>query len=348
MAVSQQYDDRMQKAERLMAITLLLQARGKLTAERLADILSVSVRTIYRDMNSLSLAHVPVSMDIGPGGGYFLPDESYVDPVTFTGEEAIALALGGAIAGGSHLFDRGERLRQALIKLEAVLPEEYREDVRSARELILVDISAWYRVPSTPRFFESVRTAVWQRRRLDLRYQRLGSMESEWRRVDPLGLIWKVGVWYLAAYCYARQDFRVFHLNRIQNLNAIEDSIAPRPDFNLESFWEDARRRFEELTAPLVLTLRATPAQLAMSDGRHEVLRKEADGTSVVRISLDSTESAISHVLSLGPGATVLDPPEVRDGVVAAARSIVDSYEEQGSIDKWPAVDTYPRIRHED
>jgi predicted DNA-binding transcriptional regulator YafY len=317
----------MQKAERLMAITLLLQARGKMTAERLADLLGVSVRTIYRDMNSLSLAHVPVSMDYGPGGGYFLPEESYVDPVTFTGEEATALALGGAIAGGSRLFDNGDRLRQALIKLEAVLPEEYRHDVRAARERVLVDVSSWYRTASVPPYFQEVRSAVWQRRQIDLYYQRASSDRAEWRRVDPLGLVWKAGIWYLAAYCHLRADFRIFHLHRICKLRSTEEPVVPRPDFDLEAFWESSLRRFEALTAPVVLTIRVLPSLLPRLDEEYRVIRDEPDGSVVVRMRADSTEAAIARILSLGPGATVIAPPDVRDGVVTAARSIAGAYD---------------------
>src|SRR6266516_2571577 len=88
----------MQKTERLVAISLLLQARGKMTAQRLADILGVSTRTIYRDITSLSLAHVPVSMDYGPGGGYYLPDDYHFESAIFTREEAVSLVLSADIA----------------------------------------------------------------------------------------------------------------------------------------------------------------------------------------------------------------------------------------------------------
>ncbi len=99
LSVKRDYNILMQKTERLMAITLLLQARGKMTAKRLADLLGVSTRTIYRDMDTLSLAHVPVSMDYGPGGGYYLPDNYRFESAIFTREEAISLVLGGAMAG---------------------------------------------------------------------------------------------------------------------------------------------------------------------------------------------------------------------------------------------------------
>ena len=102
----------MQKTERLMAIALLLHARGKMTATRLAEILGVSTRTIYRDIDALSLAHVPVSMDYGPGGGYYLPRDYRFDPAFFTSEEAVSLVLSADMAGNYSLFadDDGDQV----------------------------------------------------------------------------------------------------------------------------------------------------------------------------------------------------------------------------------------------
>ena len=122
----------------MLAITLLLQARGKMTAKHLADILGVSTRTIYRDIDTLSLAHIPVSMDYGPGGGYYLPDDYHFESSVFTPEEAVSLVLSADMAGNYSLFAGDDGLQRALLKLEAALPEQYRRDVRAAREHILI------------------------------------------------------------------------------------------------------------------------------------------------------------------------------------------------------------------
>src|SRR5260370_21272602 len=134
----------MQKMESLLAITLLLYARGKMTAKRLASILGVSTRTIYRDIDALSLAHVPVSMDYGPGGGYYLPGDYHFDPAIFTREEAVSLVLSADMAGNYSLFAADDELQRALIQFEAGLPEEYRAAVRIARGGILFVTTAWY------------------------------------------------------------------------------------------------------------------------------------------------------------------------------------------------------------
>src|SRR5260370_1759050 len=140
----------MQKMESLLAITVLLHARGKMTAKRLASILGVSTRTIYRDIDALSLAHVRVTMDYGPGGGYYLPGDYHFDPAIFTREEAVSLVLSADMAGDYSLFADDDELQRALIKLEAALPEEYRADVRMARERILFNTTPSYNTPTTP------------------------------------------------------------------------------------------------------------------------------------------------------------------------------------------------------
>src|SRR5258708_25776939 len=109
----------MQKSERLMAITLLLHARGKMTAKRLAGILGVSTRTIYRDIDILSLAHVPVSLDYGPGGGYYLPDDYHFESAIFTREKAVSLVLSADMAGDYSLVSAYYGFQRPISQLEA-------------------------------------------------------------------------------------------------------------------------------------------------------------------------------------------------------------------------------------
>lgn len=320
------YHGCMLKTERLVAITLLLQARGKMTAERLSHIMGVSTRTIYRDMDALSLAHVPVSMDYGPGGGYFLPEDYRLDPTIFTSEEAVALALGGSLVGDYRLFSSSDGLRRALFKLEAALPEEYRADVRAARERILFDTTAWYSRPTVTTHLETVRAAVWSARQLDILYPRSDGPGMQWRRVEPHGLVCKAGVWYLVAYCRLRKGFRTFRVNRIEDVTVREETTTPRPGFDLQTYWEESRRLFEEQTRPCLLTLRvAARARHLVAAGK--VAYEEEDGAVVVRVDTESPDSAISYALSLGPHATVLDPPDVRAAVAAAARAMAAIYE---------------------
>src|SRR5579883_2605745 len=328
----------MEKTERLLAITLLLQARGKMTARRLADILGVSTRTIYRDIDTLSLAHIPISMDYGPGGGYYLPDDYHFESTIFTPEEAVSLVLSADMAGNYSLFADDDGLQRALLKLEAALPQQYRVDVKTARQRILFDTTAWYArgrtAPVNAVFLESIRLAVLGENRLEILYPADDLPGVQWLRVDPYGLVYRglsrrrvrTGIWYLVAYCHNCRSFCAFRVGYIEDLKVLPDRAAIQPDFDLRSYWQQARQHLEEQTHPFTLILRVQPAARPSLSGDTAILQEEPDGTLIVQVTVDSLEAAISYVLALGTGATVLSPDNVREAVAEAARSIAEMY----------------------
>jgi len=325
----------MQKTERLVAITLLLQARGKMTAHHLADVLGVSQRTIYRDMDALSLAHVPVSMDYGPGGGYYLPDDYRFDSTLFTREEAVSLMLGVAMAGNYSLFADDDDLHRALLKLEAALPEGYRADISAARQRILFDTAAWYSRPTTTAFLETIRSALWGAHQLDILYPGVSLAQSEWRRIDPYGLVYKgvsrrhvrTGIWYLVAFCHCCRSFNAFRVSFIEDVKVSAEKVIVQPDFDLRTYWEGMRGQLETPLPALTLTLRVNSSARSALRGEYSFLREEPDDKLVVRVNQESVEAAVAYVLALGTDAVVLSPAKVRDAVANAARRIVAMYD---------------------
>lgn len=324
----------MQKTERLVAITLLLQARGKMTAKRLAYILGVSTRTIYRDVEALSLAHVPVAMDYGPGGGYYLPDDYHFESAIFTREEAVSLVLSADMAGNYSLFAGDDGLHRALLKLEATLPEEYRADVRAARARILLDI------PADPAergsFLELIRSAVLEMHQLEIRYPCTTCAhppDSHWLCIEPYGLVFKgltrrhirTGRWYLVACCRSCQACTTFRLNRIEDVRVCDDRFTPDSDFDLHAFWQEARTHLDE--HPIEVTLHLTPAARRELNGKGVLLKEEPDGSVVVRIEVESFEAAVSYALGLGSRATVIGPSKVRKAVIDTAHAIAEQYD---------------------
>ena len=330
----------MQKTERLVAISLLLQARGKMTAQRLADILGVSTRTIYRDITSLSLAHVPVSMDYGPGGGYYLPDDYHFESAIFTREEAVSLVLSADIAGNYSLFAGDDRLHRALFKLEAALPEEYRSDVQAARERIIIDRTEWYNNAASPPFLETIRSSVLEAHRLDILYPCDSSCSNsplaQWRSVEPYGLVFKglsrrhsrTGVWYLVAYCLTCRRFVTFRVGYIEDVKVREERSTFDPGFDLEAYWQKARSHIEELQHPYTLKLRVRPPARYGLKGNFTTIKEKADGSVIVHVEVESLEEAVSYVLALGTDATVICPRQVRDAVVATVQAIAIMYDQ--------------------
>ncbi|HEY7414825.1 MAG TPA: YafY family protein [Ktedonobacteraceae bacterium] len=324
----------MQKIERLVAITLLLQARGKLTARYLAGILGVSTRTIYRDITDLSLAHVPISMDFGPGGGYYLPEDFRIESAIFTRAEAISLILNADIAGNYSLFAGDDDLHRALYKLEAALPEEYRDGVRLAREHFLIDSTAWYASARSSPYLETIRSAVLGAYQLDILYSRIksdGMSRSSWQRVEPHGIVFKgmpqrhtrAGIWYLVAYSQDHQDFNVFRIGQIEKLRELcSKSITPKPDFDLQTYWEQTGKYLAETTEPFTMKLQISAPGRPSLRGNYTILREEPDGSIVVNVDVESFEAAVSYVLALRAQATVILPQKLRMAVAETARRI--------------------------
>lgn len=327
----------MQKMERLMAITLLLQSRGKMTAQRLAEILDVSTRTIYRDIMALSLAHVPISMDYGPGGGYYLSEEHHFESAIFTREEAVSLILSTDIAGNYSLFAGDDGLLRALLKLEAALPEEYRTDIQAAREHILVDTTAWYHSSARPAYLEVIRSAVLEAHRLDILYPYASCdcvSGTHWRCIEPHGLVFKglprrharTGRWYLVASCISCQSVVTFRVHSIEALKVRNDEVTLRPDFDLRSYWDHEREHLEQMETPLLLVMRVNNRARHLLKGDFSIAQEEPEDNAIVHIHVESSEEAISYALSLGVDATVIGPSHVRDAVARAAQAIASMY----------------------
>ncbi len=331
--------DSMQKTERLLAIALLLQARGKMTAKRLAAILGVSKRTVYRDIMSLSLAHVPVSMDYGPGGGYYLPDDYHLEPAHFTREEAISLILSTDMSGSYDLFADDDDLHRALIKLESVLSEEYRADVKVARDRILFDTSAWCGSDPSTSYLETIRAAVLGANQLDVLYPCTlcsDSMQAclAWRRIEPYGLVFKgvsrrhvrTGVWYLVAFCQSCQTFEPLLVDSIEQIQVCPERVTLRADFNLRAYWREARKHLEKPKHLLVLTLYVSLAGRHNVKGNVKVLEEQPDGSVIVCRDMASFDDALAYALRFGADAVVLEPESVRAAVAATAHAIAEMY----------------------
>src|SRR5262245_61855457 len=180
------------RASRLVSFLLLLQTRGQLTAMELSDTLEVSERTVQRDAQALAAPGGPIGSVRGPAGGYRL-ERGYRTKLTgLDTVEAEALFVGPAAELGL-----GRELAAARLKLLASLPAELQERADRAARLFHVDTRGWFREEDRVPHLPLIAGALWRGRRLDIRYREGPTVVS--RRLDPLGLIHKAGVWYLLA-----------------------------------------------------------------------------------------------------------------------------------------------------
>jgi predicted DNA-binding transcriptional regulator YafY len=322
------------RADRLLALLLLLQARGRLTARELAERLEVSERTIYRDVSALGAAGVPVYAERGPGGGCALLD-GYRTSLTGLSEAEVHTLIMSGVPGPLAELGFGPALEAALLKLLAALPAARRRDAERARQRVYLDASGWSSDERAPHL-ATIQEAVWDERRLRLAYRK-GSGELVERLIDPLGLVAKAGVWYLVGA--ADSEVRVFRVSRVRAA-ALTDEPCRRPDdFDLAAYWAESSARFRASWGRYPVTLRGSPAFVRLlpvlfGEGVQSLIERagppDAAGWTTLTLSFESYDAARGRVLSFGTLAEVLDPPELRAGLMALAAQVVSLYQSKG------------------
>jgi predicted DNA-binding transcriptional regulator YafY len=320
------------RADRLLSLALLLQARGAATARALADELGVSVRTVYRDLAALGAAGVPVVTEAGPGGGCRLMD-GYRFPLRgLRPDEAEALLILGVPAV----------LRE--LGLAGALTAAHRQIQVTAGvgsgALVHLDMPRWFGGQEEVPCLRDLARALRLSRKLAIRYP---PPDREPRVVGPLGLVNKAGTWYLVAHCVAHAgagagagDIRVFRAGRVSAARVLTEP-AGRPDgFELAAFWARWSAEFEASRPRLEVRLAASPGALAALGevfGAAAAPALEAaeppgqDGWRVLTLSFEHERAAVHRLAGFGDQVEILDPPSVRAGLLATAREILGRYQ---------------------
>ncbi|MFD4636649.1 helix-turn-helix transcriptional regulator [Lentzea sp. NPDC058436] len=319
------------RASRLVSLLLLLQAKGRMTAQALADELEVSVRTIYRDVESLHAAGVPLYGDAGPSGGYQLLDGYRTRLTGLTEQEAESLFLAG-LPGPAADLGLGDAVSAAQLKLMAALPSPMRDRASRMATRFHLDAPAWYYDPERSPFLGLVADAVWRERVLEVSYRRWRSPEDVTRVLRPLGLVLKAGRWYLVAQGASR--ISTYRVAQIQSAVVLDESFA-RPDgFDLAAHWAESLEDFQarQYTGEAVIRLSergwesfASHVLPVVAKAAEESVVDDGDGFRVT-IPIESLSHATGMLLRLAGEVEVLEPAELRDQVTAAVRRLASIY----------------------
>ena len=327
------------RADRLLSLALLLQARGAATARALAGELGVSVRTVYRDLAALSAAGVPVVTEAGPGGGCRLM-EGYRFPLRgLRPDEAEALLILGVPAV----------LRE--LGLAGALTAAHRQIRVTAGvgsgALVHLDMPRWFGGQEEVPCLRDLAQALRLGRKLAIRYP---PPDREPRVVGPLGLVNKAGTWYLVAHCMAHSgagagagagagDIRVFRAGRVSAARVLAEPAERPAGFELAAFWARWSAEFEASRPRLEVRLAASPGALAALGevfGAAAAPALEAaeppgqDGWRVLTLSFEHERAAVHRLAGFGDQVEILDPPSVRAELLATAREILGRYQSGG------------------
>lgn len=229
----------MRRAERLFQLTNLLRNRRTvITARQLADVMEVSERTVYRDIQALSLSGVPIEGEAGVG--YRLARRFDLPPLMFDSEEVEALLLGTKMVRGWSDQKLAQAANSALLKILAVLPEQ----LRHSDEETMFFVPTFGDESAMTEHSELIRSAIKRRQVLDMGYVRADGCASQ-RRVQPLGLCFWGNTWTLVSWCCLRDEYRMFRLDRISSLNLTGEEFTIEEDKNLSHYMQQEREKMQ-------------------------------------------------------------------------------------------------------
>ncbi|MER6302324.1 YafY family protein [Kitasatospora sp. NPDC001539] len=310
------------RASRLVSILLLLQSRGRMTAAELAAELEVSVRTVYRDVDALHAAGVPLYGDAGHRGGYRLLEGYRTRLTGLSPQEAGALFLSG-VPGPAAELGLGSVLAAAQLKVHAGLPPVLREQAGRIQSRFHLDAPGWYAEADPVPFLPAVADAVWNGRLLQLRYRRWREPTEVDRRLEPYGLVLKAGRWYLVA----APGPRTYRVDQIIELHALDEEFTVPEDFDLAAFWQQHQARFHAWLHTADAVVRVSPAGATRLRGAAARAlqasgKVQPDGWTRAVLPIESLDHTCREFLALGPEIEVLEPAALRERMAATARAI--------------------------
>ncbi len=308
------------KIDRLVSIILILLEKERIGAQALADRFEVSPRTIYRDIDAINMAGIPIRATPGAGGGFEIMQQYKIDKNVFSTADLSAILM-----GLSSLSDvmRGDELVNALAKVKSFIPADRAKDIELKTNQVLIDLSPWTRSRTVQPNLEIIKTALQDRRLLSFTYlDRSGNRIA--RVAEPYRLVLKGNHWYWQAFCRMRNDFRLFKLSRTSNLQILEQTFPPRdcPKPQL-----DASDIAASLQTRIKLRIHQSILERVLDDCNDEDISPDGDEHYLVRYPFIENDYYYGILLSYGHKCECLEPPRVRAELKRRAGEISALYQ---------------------
>ncbi|MGG6310864.1 helix-turn-helix transcriptional regulator [Paenibacillus macerans] len=313
------------KLERLMAITMILLNRRRVQAQELADKLEVSLRTIYRDLESLSLAGIPIVSYTGTEGGYEIMESYRLDRQMLSFDELMALSMALRGLQSTQAMDPAQIDR--LLEKVGTLVTQAEQEHLTVSQPIQIDFTPWKKSEAERQKYESLHHAVQGHKRVHFHYLNAQGEDSE-RLIEPIGLALRGYAWYLYGYCLTREDYRTFKLSRIRSLEVLEDHFTRREAAPIRSQDRGQWRRESPMIRVVLKISGDAKVYAADRFDEHEIERL-ADGTFLVRTTMPDNKW-VGFFLQFGTDLLILEPADLAAKVRKAALEIAGLYDEQG------------------
>lgn len=308
------------KVERLISIIMVLLDKERISAQTLADRFEVSLRTIYRDIDAINMAGIPVRSISGVGGGIEIMPNYKMDRKTFSTNDLSAILMG--LSNISNMTQSKE-LSNALAKVKSFIPANSAKDIELKANQIYIDLSPWMGGRDAHNYLEMIKKALHEKNNLSFDYaDRYGNKTT--RLVEPYQLVMKNSHWYVHGYCLKRNDFRLFRLFRMSNLQLEDTFFTPR-DF------EKPQLDFTDEVATMVETIQIRIHQSVMDRVldfcAYEEFSPDGDDHYMVNFPFIENDYYYTILFSFGNKCECLEPQHIRTEMKRRVNELATMYE---------------------
>lgn len=304
------------KIDRLVSIIMILLDKKRIGAQELADMFEVSPRTIYRDIDAINMAGIPIRSTSGVGGGFEIMQEYKIDKNFFSVDDLSTLLMG--ISSLSSLV-QGDEVVHALAKVKSFIPAERAKEIELKVNQISIDLSRWTGNCNIQSYLEIIKAALQENRLLLFEYVAHHGNKTV-RRAEPYQLVLKGSHWYLQGYCRVRNDFRLFRISRMSNLKMLDEAFMPR---EYQKPILDFSEILETMQIKIKIRIHESIMDRVLDYCCYEDFLPDGDGHYIVDFPFIENDYYYDILLGFGNKCECLAPPHVRENM---RRKIHDVY----------------------
>ena len=319
------------RLHRLLGIIMLLDSRGMMKAGNLAKILETSERTIYRDIDILCEANIPIVSTPGPNGGYSFMEDYKVKSNVLKSGDVVNLLLSSMGIQSEKNTEMAQELKNAIIKLENSVSKEHKDEIIKAKERFFIDSEPWWGKRIQNQNVDIIKKSVLSLKKLKVDYKKYTGEISN-RIIRPYGAVIKNSEWYVIAFCEFKNEIRVFKCSRIENIEVLSESFTMPLNFSLEEFWENSKHQFVK-QASLKIEHNSYPVKIKFYEEKNKSLEGfnilssiKLNDNWIYDIDMISFQTASNMIFPLSDILEVIEPIELRHYIIDKAKKITNLY----------------------
>ena len=308
------------KIDRLVSIIMILLDKNRISAQELADMFEVSPRTIYRDIDTINMAGIPICSTTGVGGGFEIMPKYKIDKNVFSASDLSALLMG--LSNLSNMT-RGDELVHALAKVRSFIPADKMKEIELKANQIYIDISPWMGNQNTQPYLEIVKTALNESKLLSFEYSDRHGNKTK-RTAEPYQLVLKSSHWYFQGYCHKRNDFRLFRLSRISNLQLQEQTFTPREYQKPQLYFDDILAKMQ---TKIKIRIHQSVIEKVLDYCNYENIAPDGNEHYIVDFPFIENDYYYNILLSFGNKCQCLEPLHIRKEMKRRIQDMAALYE---------------------